>query len=1283
MPASEGPGELLRRLRREQRITLAELARRAFYSKGYLSKVENGEKPLTQELAGVCDEVLATGGLLVRSLPPAGRGAGGEARDSGACPYLGLSSFGVRDARWFFGRKAAVADLVSQLTERLRAPGPLLVMAPSGAGKSSLLRAGLLPALARGVLPVTGSQVWPIVLLTPGSRPLGDLLDRIAAVTGASHQVLEKAVQEGRDALAVAVSAAVDAARAPAGPGPRDGGGARGTIGDEDAALVLVVDQFEETFMLCSDESEQEAFVQALLSLTKQRTPGKGLPSALVVIGVRSDFYERCLGFPGLAAAMQRGHMTMGPMDDAQLREAITGPAREAGLELEPGLVEILLRDIGLLHGRAVPARTGPGGALPLLSHALLSTWQHRENATLTVDGYRLTGGISGAVAATAERAYASLPSHQQEIVRHVLLYLVQLGEGRHTSRAARRTELLEAGADHREDADAVIEAFTRARLLTVDAEHVEVAHEVLLDAWPRLRQWIEEDRSFLQIRQTLAEAAATWEKEGHDPTLLYRGPRLAAALEAAENPRTQAAITSTGRTFLQAGADLDASQRRLEQRRLRRLRALTAGLAILLVLSLVAGAMAFQQSRVADNQSRVAGNQRRIAESRELAARADGMMREKPEAAMLLALSAYRRSPTTEARSSLISTYAQYPGNQLTGHTDDMWAVAFSPDSRLVVTASDDHTAKLWDTVSGGLVTTFAGHTDRVAGVVFSPDGRLVATAGRDRTAKLWDAITHRLVATLTGHSSGVNSVAFSSDGRTLASASDDGTIRLWDVGTHRQAALLSSGSSSVRRVAFSPDGRTLAAAYSDQKVRLWDMATRRVKATLAGHTNAVMAVVFSPDGRMLATGSSDRTARLWDMKTYRSTATFSGHADLVWSLAFSPDGRTLATASFNDDTVRLWNTTTHEAAGTLTGDGLISAVAFSPDGQSLVTTSETGQRGVTPTLQLWNASTHKKSRTLTGSAGSATAVAISPDGRVLAAGDSRGSVLLWDIARRSLVTTLTGHTNTITSVVFSPDGRTLATTSDDGTARLWDTRTHRETATLRGHSGSVRAAAFSPDGLTLATAGADHSTRLWDTRSHQPVAVLGGEPDAVGSVAFSPDGRTLATGSHDTTVRLWNLRSRTVIATLDREGQMCRTYSLAFSPDGRTLAATSCDVTLWNSESHQRVTRLTGHTDTTSRLAYAPDGRTLATAGYDRTIRLWNTQDHQLLSTLTGTGGYVSGLAYAPTGRLLATTNTDRTIRLWELDPASVGKRICELSRDHHWHQTITGSSWENPCS
>ncbi|MEV4740697.1 helix-turn-helix domain-containing protein [Streptomyces sp. NPDC049555] len=1251
----ERTGELLRRLRRDRGLSLAELARRAFYSKGYVSKVENGEKPLTLELGRVCDQVLQTGGTLESAVLATAKDNGGRKRDTGVCPYPGLSPFGVRDARWFFGRRDAVADLVAQLSERLRTPGPLLVTAPSGAGKSSLLRAGLIPALARGVLPVSGSRNWPVTLLTPGERPLDALVERMSVATGASRQLLDKARQEGADAFAAAVGAALP---------------------DEGAAPIVVVDQFEETFMLCPDAHDRAAFVDALTALTAPRGTGAGaLPTALVVLGVRADFYDRCLAFPGLAASLQRGHITLGPMGDAQLRDAVTGPAREAGLEVEPGLVEVLLRDLGHLPGRAAPGHAAQGGALPLLSHALLGTWQHRENSTLTVEGYRLTGGVYGAVAATAERAYASLPAHRQQAARRVLLHLVQVGDDRETSRPGRRADLVEAGADADGDAEAVVEAFTRARLLTVDADHVEVAHEALLHAWPRLRQWIEEDRAVLRTRQALAEAAAAWEREGRDPSLLHRGSRLAAALEVAGHPSGAAALPTTARRFLEAGVEREQSEKRTEQRRLRNLRTLTAGLATLLVLSLVAGAAALHQSRMAQDQ-------RRVAESRELAARATGMLRDQPEAAMLVALSAYRRSPTAEARSSLLSTYAAFPGNQLTSHTDDVFAVAFSPDSRTLATASDDHTAKLWDAASRRLLATLTGHTDRVRAVAFSPDGRTVATAGRDRTVKLWDARTHRPIVTLTGHAGAVNGVAFAPDGRTLATAGDDGTVRLWDVAARRSAGVLDDGNGAVWRVAYAPDGRTLAATYTDQKVRLWDTASRHVAATLSGHTAAVTAVAFSPDGRSLATGGLDRTARLWDLASRRMTATLSGHRDIVWSVAFSPDGRTLATAGYNDDTARLWDTTTHEAVGALTGAGTIPAVAFSPDGRSLVTTSTTEQRGTTPTLQLWDASSRQKTGTLVAGGGTATAVALSPDRRTLAAGDARGTVVLWDMVAGSVVTTLAGPAGAVTSLAFSPDGRALAGTSDDGTARLWETTTYREAATLTGHGGAVLAAAFSPDGRTLATAGADRSTRLWDVRSHEAIAVLDGEPEAVASLAFSPDGRTLATGNHDASVRLWDLRSRKVVATLTRSGPMCRTYSLAFGPDGTTLAATSCDVTVWDVAARQRITRLTGHTETVSHLAYTPDGTTLATAGYDRTIRLWDTRTHRPVATLTGTGGYVSGLASSPSGHTLATVNSDRTVRIWELDPAAIADSVCRLGADHHWNTTLAKLPTKNPC-
>ncbi len=924
-------GRQLRRLRRERGVSLVRLAGLAFYSKGYLSKVENGEKPLTWELARACDQALDTGGTLELMVRPPGRTDRGiRSEYQGECPYQGLAAFGPGDAGWFFGRDEAAAGLVTQLTERLRQPGVLLVTAPSGAGKSSLLRAGLLPALARGALPVSGSRDWPVVVITPGEHPLEKLPAEVARVTGTPQRLLAEALHEGAEAFAVAVAAAADGFRSAEAA---KGEGTAAAEGDSDigrtrtAALVLVVDQFEETFTLCRSEHERTAFVDTLLALTAAR-PHAGLPYALVVLGVRADFYDRCLAYPGLRAALQRGHVALGPMTEAQLRETITGPARRAGLEMEPGLVEILVRDAGVSPGTTADPGAARAGVLPLLSHALLSTWQHRQNGVLTVSGYQLTGGISGAVATTAERAFASLPPDRQVLARQLLLRLVCIGEEHDTSRRTLRENLLGSGPE-RETARAVLEVFTRARILTAETDHIELAHEILLRAWPRLRQWLDEDRAALRARQLLTETASMWEREGRDESLLYRGARLAATRGRLTEPGEKAALGPATRAFLEASADLEATERRTEQRRVRRLRILAHSLAVLLVLSLLAVAVAVQQSRAALGQ-------RRAALSRELAARADALIRDRPEEAVLTALNAYHRDPTTHARSSLLSAYSAFSPNQLGGHTGMVTDIAYAPDGRVLATASADHTVKVWNTSAHRTPATLAGHASVVRSVAFSPSGRMLASGGDDSTVKLWDTTTHREVATLTGHSAAVRSVAFSPDGRTLATASSDHTARLWDVGSHRQIAVLSGHTGVVHRLAFAPDGRTLATAGADRTVRLWQTRTHRPLVTLgAGHTGAVKAVAFSPDGRTLI--SADTRVHAWDTATHRHTLVFAAPPAAVADLAFSPDGRHLAMAG-DDRAIRLWNTATHRIDATLTGRGdITNAVAFAPDGHRL----------------------------------------------------------------------------------------------------------------------------------------------------------------------------------------------------------------------------------------------------------------------------------------------------------------------------------------------------------
>ncbi len=1233
-------------------MSLGKLSALAFYSKGYLSKVENGEKPLTLELARSCDQALGTGGTLERLVPVPGPDSGEAGRPvsgrhtEAVCPYRGLSAFGRDDSPWFFGREADTAALLAQLTERLQEPGPLMVLAPSGAGKSSLLRAGLLPALARGVLPAAGSQDWPVALLTPGEHPLKELLAEVTRATAAPVP-LGKSMRAGAGAFAAAVGHATN------------------------GALVTVVDQFEETFTLCRDEAERIAFIEALLALAAPRPEDHAAtPTALVVLGARADFYDRCLAYPGLAASLQRGQVALGPLSEAQLREVITRPARRAGLEIEAGLVEVLLRDIGLTPHDSSRTAIPSVGALPLLSHALLGTWQHREKGTLTVAGYRLTGAVWGAVATTAERAYASLSAQQQPAARRILLQLVHIGAEKETGHRTPTAHLLggDSGSPAPQDA---LEVFTRARLLIQDTSHVELAHEALIHAWPRLRRWIDEDRARLRDHQLLTETAATWGRENRDAGLLYRGARLAAAHERAAEPgESRPHLTEVAREFLEASTEAEGVERRREQHRIRRLRQMTGSLVALLVLALVVGGVALQQNQEARTQHRVAI-------SRELAARADKLLADRTEAAMLVAASAYRRSASAEARSSLLSAYGQYRSREFTGHAKHVNAVAFSPDGRTLATVSALNDVKLWNTSNRGLVATLSGHGTTVAGVAFSPDGRTLATVSYDRSVKLWDVAAHRLIATLLGHRREVVAVAFSPDGRTLATAGFDRTVRLWDIARQRQASVLSGHTGSVHALAFSPDGRTLASVSSDHTARLWDIATRRNRTTLTGHKDIVMGAAFSPDGRTLATTSADRTARLWDVTTRKQTAVLTGHTDLVAGARFSPDGLTLATVGY-DRTARLWDVTTRRTVAVLTaakGNDVVTMAAFSPDGRTLVT-ANTG----TDYAIFWDASSHRQIATLSGQRTPGTVVSFSPDGRWLAGGDDNGTVTLRDSRTPQSTSSFTTGTSPVNGLAFTPDGNTLAVANGSKDISVRETASGRQTATFHGDTGAVNELAYSPDGHTLATAD-NYTTRLWSTATHRQTAVLTGHKRPVTKLAFSPDGRVLVTASVDGTVKLWNTGSGQAIATLDDLADSI--IAIALSPDGRTLAAAGRDrmVHLWDIRTHRRTAQLHGHTRSIDGAAFSPDGRTLVTTSEDHTVRLWDPASGKAKAVLSAPGASRSP-GFSPDGRTLAAASDDTMVRLWDLDADKVAEQICDLSTQHRWAEVLPGLPPGSPC-
>lgn len=1107
--------------------------------------------------------------------------------DEAVSPYQGLARFEAEDRHRFFGRERLTEDLARLVHEHRF----VTVFGPSGSGKSSLLRAGLVPRLQQPG--EAGPQVAALRILTPGDRPLH------------RHEH--------------ALSAA---------PGPGE--------------TWLLVDQFEEVFTLCRADSERDAFIDRLL---RAQQTGDGLR---VVLGVRADFYGRCLQHRGLAAAISGASLPVVPMSPAELREAIVRPAAAEGLIVERALTSRLVEE----------TMDEPGG-LPLMSHALVETWRRRKGRALTMDAYEASGGVAGAIARTAEDLCSRLTPDQIELARRILLRLISPGYGTpDTRRPAPRGELDTGDASGTAQ---VLDRLVKARLVTLEENTVELAHEAVITGWPRLRAWIEESRERLRVHRQLTEAAAVWDELGRDAGALYRGIRLAVAEEHfADAPQE---LTELESAFLQAGVLARDQERLASARAARRLRRFTAALSVLLVLTLVAGLVAWQQSRSSDRERDRALSAQRVALSRQLAAQSTALRGSDPDLAALLAVQAYRTEPTPEAISGLYAAAGHPLRNRITGYPKPVDAVAFSPDGRTLVTGSDDNVVRLRDVATGKLRATLTGHTDEVSAVEYSPDGRTLASSSDDKTVRLWDPATGRPRAVLTGHRGGVYTLAFSRDGRTLATGSRDGTVRLWDVTARRTRAIAKGHTGIVAAVAFSPDGRTLATGGWDRTARLWDTATGRRRATLTGHTNTVGAVTFSPDGRTLATGGYDETVRLWDPATHRRRTTLTGYSKGVVVLRYSPDGRTLAIAHYA--TVRLRDVATGTTR-TLGGHtGTVFAMAFSPDGRTLATGS------VDKTVRLWDATSGTARATLTGHTGEVVTAAYAPDGRTLVTGGWDRTVRLWDAATGKSRATLTKHAGSVYAVAVSPDSRTLASGGHEGELHLWDLRTGRHRRTVSaGRRGDLYMMAFSPDGHTLAGAGKDLAVRLWDVATGRVRAKLTGHTQPVAAVAYSPDGRTLATGSTDGTVRLWDTATGRTRATLKRHTNTVA--ALAFSPDGRVLASGSWDrtVQLWDTATGRARSTLTGHTDDVQAAAFSPDGRTLATGGTDRTVRLWDTATGTTRTTFTGHTNTVAALGFAPDGRTLAAADYAKTVRLWNIDlptPAEAADKVCRaLHRD-----------------
>jgi WD40 repeat protein len=1062
-------------------------------------------------------------------------------------------------------------------------------------------------------------------------------------------------------------------------------------------------------FTHCDDDRQREEFLAAL---AHSAVSAEGARTA-VVVAVRADFYGRCLDYAVLEDALKHRGYLLGPMRMDELAEAITGPAELAGYRLETGLEELIVAELCGIGGRADRVGYDPG-ALPLLSHVMAAAWQRREGGRLTIDGYRAAGGVLGSVAATAEQAWTELTGVQRMVGKHLLLGLVTVGrDSKDTRRKVPRPELIRGGADA---ADAALEALARTRLVTLDAGDGDtdpvayLTHEIVLDAWPRLRGWIDEDRIGYLERQRLAGDATDWAATGRDPSRLYRGERLAAVLAHAEHVQ----VGPVAEEFL--GESLSAHRRAS-----RRAHATKAALSLLGVVILALTGVAGVQRNHADRQ-------RDDAIFDALLSEADRLTDADPSVSALLDLVAYRLRPDDgEVRSRVLGTQNLPLATTVATHAPQT-DLAFGAGGRLLAGEDDDGPVRLWNVADprhpGALGGPIPAVKTRYTSMALRPDGAILATLAADRGGVVWDvrnARSPRPVAAIPGIG---GPISFAPSGRILAAQDSTGAVLLWDLAdpAHPMLAgtLPADPAGPTTAVAFSPDGRLLATGDDAGALRLWDIAAPAAPALLSASAdaavNAMESLAFSLDGTKIAAGSLDGHVTFWDVTQPQTPRTLGVPAQAqtccVLSVAFSPDSHVLAAAG-DGPSPTLWDAIDsigpRALDGSLAGGAsdTVHAVGFSPDGRTIATATSDGK------LQLWSF----PPAPLVGRAQPWARPMFDADGSRLVGVGYDGRLDVWD-ARDPLAPRLLGSPSLgrsyYDSSALSPDGRTLAAIDyDDRGIRLYDLSdptVARPEALLPITASGVPdlenfGMAFSADSHVLVAEHDPTSLQVWDvSRPAGPVPLGAGlrvGPDRwQNTPKFAGNRTVLVACDGGAAVEIWSLAdpSRPVlVGRVPSDDTRRRIVSFDITADRRTLVVGDDDGTirLWDIADQVHPTAIgrpdiTGENDLFS-VNFSPDGHELATSAAGGRVRLWRVADPAGVepigeSIASATTGHRWSIAFDPRGGYLAGGSFVKVLRLWDLDPGHAVARICAIvgpsvTRDL-WREYLPRLPYRPPC-
>ena len=1230
-------------------------------------------------------------------------------------PYPGLRPFAAHESLIFFGREVHT----NRLLEILQREHLLTIIGASGSGKSSLVRAGLLPALAAGWLG-TGSD-WRMAVMRPGGRPMRNLAHALL-----SHEAF------GRELYRVESEAQAVSSTAAALPpdslefavGRVEAELRRGPLGlihlTEDVRrigrksdpfnVLVLVDQFEELFTYASTNSDgaddSEAFVELLLSSRSHREA-----RIYVAVTMRTDFLGNCVRFLNLPEAINRTQYLTPRLNRAELAQAIVGPARVFGGDVEPTLVEELVNSV-----------SGEEDELPVLQHVLGRMW---ELAPTTDEGardvtwelYGDVGGASQALSRHADTIFAALSGREQALTEGLFRCITEGRNGQFGGQGVRRPQTLDQIADAiggswpefvpvvGRFASEGVHFLSPMELQPTPATIVDLSHEALIRQWSRLRAWATDEaeraNEYQRWRRRALDHASGGElltgadlaraidwREGNnylrDGPLRWRpnapwARRYASGTHEAQESDVDAEFQrvlgfissseNAERRRVEAARAAAERERQLERERLEALkRAAEAEARVERERADAAARQTAEAERHAKHSlelARLAEDRATEALARQIATEALQYLGEDPERGQLLAVLAYRTAqlPATEVVLRQAFVRGQALRRVLRGHAGRVQRSSFSPDGRRVVSASWDATAKVWDTDTGELAISLAGDAGPVLTAAVSADGRRILTGGHDSSARLWDARTGQLQTLLRGHSSALLDAAFSADGTIALTASKDATARIWDTETGDLVRTLAieerpQHKASVVCGEFSANGTRILTASFDGTARLWDPRSGKLTAILRGHEAAISRAALSHDGSQVVTASEDHTARIYDARTGKHLATLLGHGGPLTDAAFSADKTRVVTGS-RDGTARLWDPTTGKELAVLRGHGeAVLSVVFSDDGTKLATASED------ETARIWDPATGELLNVLAGHTEAVSHVAFSPGSETIVTTSWDSTARLWDASSARLLTKLDGHAGEVTCAAFSPYGGSVVTGGDDGSLRVWDTVSGRLINQLAGHGKRVSRALFSPKGHFILSASHDGTACLWARQTGEAVAKLVGHSHAVLDAAFSPDGTLVLTTSQDNSARLWTETGEAlvVLGGTKHVRPAGSFVASAFSQDGSKIVTAGSDgrAYLWDALTGELSAELAGHRDSVLHAQFSPDGTAVLTASDDGTARIWRTRDGEALCLLQGHRSSVMWASFSRSGSAVVTASRDQTARLWEPSTDETGRAI-----------------------